>query len=620
MRVYKVCFAAVILITAFSVSASTFNQLIEDPTAVWSTWGGEGTLELNAEYLGDFGLEVIVDGELKSVRVSEDLIIQNLGSLSLLVPQGNFESFKDGQLSLTTNVVLRHGHRVVSLEQLVATGAKFDRNAAIHLADGQGRHLLTLTHLHVLAEQDEQILTIHNADVRATPQLAELLDLPVLVDVPLGMAWIDLNLHIPPGADLSGKSPDSRGLSCTGRPFWPQDDPTHIVDVGLINIGTVAYQNRQPGTNRIKVAPSATLKSFGFGDAVWIPKFQSRLFYSFSPQDQHPFLVWNMYRIADGRIQQLGSSGVKHAFLTINSNCTIDCGSGNVLWPGCEDVYSSGTNNSNFNQGPREDVLPAEGLFFSAGSFFDPDRTGDQTNDSTTWQNRLMVDENELQTPDATYFLDSWYVVQYDIDIWNSMGFHEINPSPSGNGWSFGPLGPFTEGPVLDQWIEFGSMSPLQAHESIVVASETPDAPYPGNMPQGHLRVLVDAIETSPGVWRYNYAIQNFDFTRAINQLRIPLPDSAQLFDTFFYSPEVDGVVGDDWTVSRDNDQLVFDAPANNHLRWFSLYNFEIETNAVPGSDEVRLIPAQAGFPSELSVEIIVPGLAEDIFSDGFET
>jgi len=33
--------------------------------------------------------------------------------------------------------------------------------------------------------------------------------------------------------------------------------------------------------------------------------------------DQHPYLVWNFYRLADGRLEQIGVSGAKHAFLTI---------------------------------------------------------------------------------------------------------------------------------------------------------------------------------------------------------------------------------------------------------------------------------------------------------------
>ena len=95
-----------------------------------------------------------------------------------------------------------------------------------------------------------------------------------------------------------------------------------------------------------------------------------------------------------------------------------------LLWPGCEDVYSTGNNDSNFNQGPREDIIASEGLFWSTGSFFDPGSTGSQTNNSTTYENRLMIEEAELSTAGADYFLDSWYVVQYDVGY---LEFHGLS-------------------------------------------------------------------------------------------------------------------------------------------------------------------------------------------------
>lgn len=591
-----------------------------DSTAVWSTWGGAGQFELRGDYLPDYGLEIVVDGRSTVEVVRDDIGVRNLGALSLLAPAGNFAGFVNGQLELVTDIVLRHGNREVSLKQLIATPGLSRENShpVLRLADGQGRHLLTLTHLHVVADAQRQLLTIHNADVVATAMLAKLLELPVLDGTPLGMAWLDLNLHIPPDADTSGIGPDSaeRGLSCSGRPFWPQDG--NQVDVALIGIGNVAYQGASG--DRVKVAPSATLKNVSEGDAVWVPKFSQIAEYTFEPRDQHPFLVWNMYRVSDGRIQQLGGSGVKHAFLTLNFNCSIDCGSNNILWPGCEDVYSSGTNNSNSNQGPRGDIDPAGGLFFSTCSFFDPGCTGNQNNNSSSFENRLMIDESELDTPGAEYFLDSWYVVQHDIDIFNSMGYHPITPTVSGGGWSF-PTGPFSVGAAIEEWVALGDPDPLADHVAITVPSETPAAPYPDNQPQGRLRVLARATETEPGVWRYNYAVMNFDFSRSIDRIDIPFPGVAPLLDSQFLSPVVDGVPGDSWTVSRAGNMLSFIAPSNNTLRWFSLYNFEIETNVAPADRQGTIVlhAAQNGSPSTISTDVVAPGMAEAIFVDGFE-
>lgn len=630
--------ALIAVLCGFSVAVSAADDVqhdlrdssTRDASAIWSTWSGAGQLEIRADYLHETAFEVWVDGRQRDGIVDVPLEMRNLGSLSIYAPFGNFEAFDSGRLDIRTGVVLRYQGNEVSLENLVATGFINKGHPALKVSDGMGRHLLTIAHPHVIADQDSQLLTIHNADVQATPMLAELLGFEEIAGYPFGMAWLDLNLHIPPDANLRGFSDPSRGLSCSTRPQWPQDSvPGNLfeVDVRLIDIGQVVSQNStQAPAGAVKVAPSATLKSVSdSGDAVWIPKFSSNGLYPFTPQDQHPFLVWNMYRIADGRIEQLGASGVKHAFLTLNFNCTINCGSGNVLWPGCEDVYGTGTNNSNSNQGPRYDIIPSEGLFFSQGSFFDPNRNGTQTNNSDLFENRLLVQENDLLVPDAEYFLDAWYVVMADINIWNSMGFHSITPNESNGFWSFGPLGPFTNGATIQNWVAENTSNPNESHVMIEVPSQTPSATYPDNQPQGHLRVVARATEVSPGRWRYNYAVQNYDFERNIDQVRIPLPAGAQIFETYFGAPVVDGVQVADWSVEHVGGELIFTAPPatapnTNDLSWFSLFNFEVETDATPTSEgTMTLNAAEAGLPSELDAGIVAPGFAEDIFIDGFE-
>lgn len=617
---------AVILVSVAAQAArAAVPEVITDPTARWSTWSGEMRMELRGDFLPDYGLEILVDGRPLTSRSGQAYSIRDLGSLSLYAPYGHFQGFIDGRLDVSTDLVLRHAGREVSLEQLVVTPGTLRGHPVLEVYDGRGQHLLTLSHLHIDADHEQRVLTIHNADVNATPLLAELLDLPVLAEAPLGMAWLDLNLHVPAGADVSGDGGalDNRGLSCDGRPFWPQEE--NEIDVTLIHIGTVAYQGRDtsnPENIRVKAAPSATLKNESEGDVPWIAKFSSLGNYPYDPSDQHPFLVWNMYRISDGRIEQLGGSGVKHAFTTLNFNCSLSCGyiNGSILAPGCEDVYSSGTNDSNSSQGPRFDIEPSQGLFFSTCSFFDPDCNGTQNNNSSSFENRLMVAESELETPGAEYFLDSWYVIQFDTNVWNSMGYHAINPSQSGTSWSFGPLGPFTQGPVISEWIAENNTDPMADHVVVQVPNEDPRQPYPDNMPQGHLRVLVQVTEVSENRWRYNYAVQNYDFDRNIDRFDIPLPDGAQVFDTFFGDVEVDGEHGDPWTVDHSNGVLSFQAPANNPLTWFSLYNFEVETDAGPADNgQVVLHAAESGSPDMLTVETLSPGVAELIFADEFE-
>ncbi|MDX1626773.1 MAG: hypothetical protein R3323_09690, partial [Wenzhouxiangellaceae bacterium] len=158
-------------------AAQSGGASIADTTEIWSTWSGAGRMELRADYLPGYGLEILVDGRAADDRTSNTLAIRDLGSLSFHAVGGQFQDFIDGRLDLVTNVVLAHGDRRVSLEQLVATPGHDPRNGhpALLLTDPQGRHLLTLTHLHIIADAKTEVLTIHNAEVLAMPALARAL-------------------------------------------------------------------------------------------------------------------------------------------------------------------------------------------------------------------------------------------------------------------------------------------------------------------------------------------------------------------------------------------------------------------------------------------------------------
>jgi hypothetical protein len=605
------------------------------PSTAWPAGPGQARIEIRGDYLKDFGLDVVYRSQTRNERSTTPARVEG-GRLWAWVPYGNFEAFNGGRLSVTTDLVLSHGSLTADFRNLTLIPSEENKSVQLQVLGDQGQHLATITHIHAIADAKDGVLTLHNADVRGSRWLASQLGVPALEGMPIGMMWLDLAMDVPLGADISGTTPDRGGLSCEGRPFWPQDNPTrpegspeYLVDVRMETLSNVAYQGRQGGTGRIKVAPSATLKNVAYGDAVWVPKFSSISEYTYEPRDQHPFLVWNMYRIDSGRIEQLGASGVKHAFLTLNFNCTVNCQNGRILWPGCEDVYSSGTNDSNSNQGPREDILAADGLFFSSPSFFDPGGVGSQTNNSGSFENRLMINETDLGVVGADYFLDAWYVVMHDIDIWNSMGYHSINPSPSGSAWTFGPLGPFVRDTPLTEWIPFPATEPNESHVSVVVDGPTPEAVYPANQPDGHFRVLARAEDQGDGTWLYRYAVMNFDFDLGLSQFEIPLPEGAVVSNTFMGGPY--DVLTTPWNVTIDDSTARFTAPSGDKLPWFTLYNFEITVDRPPAAGaSVALTPFSDGggrpradhIPGLFVVEAIAPAAFQgaEIFVDRFES
>jgi hypothetical protein len=561
-----------------------------DHTNSWSAGSGQAELELRGDYLPDHGVEVLQRGVARLERFRTSVSVGD-GRLWIYAPFGNFEDFTGGYLNLHSDLRLRHGDVELSLENLILIPGEFDRIPVFQVFDQAGNHLANITHSHTIIEPEREVITFHNADLQATPRLAEMLGQPALAGLPIGQVWMDIGIEIPPGADVSGEGFDysGQGLTCSGRPWWPQDG--YELDVALISIGVVAGGGFEPVTQRLKITPSATLKNVGAADVPWFEKFSpaSPSLYPHEPRDQHPFLVWNVYRILDGRFEQLAASGVKHAFLTTNVNCDLNCFNSHILWPGCEDTYAVSNNDSSWHQGPPEEIQASLGLWESCGSFFDPGCGGSQTGFSGSWNNRLLVEPAELDygPAGAQYFLDSWYVIQYDIDIWNTMGYHRITPNQGGSGgYTFNPLGPFTQGPPLNEWVPENNTDPMADHQVIEVESTSPELPYPNNMPQGHVRVLVKVEERPEGDYLYRYAVMNFDLDRGISGFRIPAA-GVDLSEIWMGGPP--DVLDAPWGNSMVNGKLEFAAPEGAILPWFTLYNFEFVANTAPVESTLNL-------------------------------
>ncbi|MFM9170745.1 MAG: hypothetical protein ACKOTD_11720, partial [Phycisphaerales bacterium] len=85
-----------------------------------------------------------------------------------------------------------------------------------------------------------------------------------------------------------------------------------------------------------------------------------------SPNNRHPFIPQNMYRLKGGRLEQIGMGWGKHGFTalqgTVCGTCTASS-SGSYLGIGCSDPYSSGLNGSQSGLGCRSEVNASTGVF-----------------------------------------------------------------------------------------------------------------------------------------------------------------------------------------------------------------------------------------------------------------
>jgi len=173
------------------------------------------------------------------------------------------------------------------------------------------------------------------------------------------------------------------------------------VIVSQIN-GTANFGFLDPtGTGDYISAFSLGTESCNIGDTNldWYPSPAS---------NQHPVIAEGVFRLAQGRFEQIGRSWLKHGFLVINDDgCGGGCtqqNSGPLLFPGCSDVYLANLNGTRTNIGPTFEVNAHTGFF--------PARLS-PVNSSTNISSRLQIHNRDIDpslNPGALYFGQAHYV------------------------------------------------------------------------------------------------------------------------------------------------------------------------------------------------------------------
>lgn len=362
--------------------------------------------------------------------------------------------------------------------------------------------------------------------------------------------------------------------------------------------------------------PLGTSTSAYTADVEWDQKFTNAVNGPYASPDQHPYLIWNLYRIdPDGSLTQVGRSGVKHAFLTTNvgSGCE-SCNGNHVLGRQCGDTYGTGNNDSNSDLGPRRELLPASGQWGRCGSIYDVNCDGvSNASGNTSYDQRLIVKESALDAtlnPGATFLFESWYIVREDINIYNTMASRPFTPTWNGSSWTAGNGSPFRLGPALDRWIDAGNTAGDLTRNVELVA------------PEGRAKVAVRVDDLGNGSWRYHYALMNFDFARAVTQgsepnLRVVRNDGFNRFSVRVG----DGVAisqiayadGDparaDWTATQTATAIEWAAPdAAASQNWGVMARFSFVADRAPVNAAATLGVTEPGTPASYDVASVKAG------------
>jgi hypothetical protein len=571
----------------------------------WGATGGEADLRFMYEKLKAFNIQINPAPEFPKKHWSDNHLIFPINpksSLKLQTPYGVINKVTSGKLEIQANISLNFNGKTVAINSLTLVPKHITNKGDMvnfDVIDDKGHKLFDATSIHIELDLKKNLLKMSNIDLSATKTLAQLLQAPLLENQVIAQLHTYNHLNIPKGAITSIKNIDT--LSCASNPIWP---PAGDVDVQLIAMTSINYMYNV-GADQVVLAPSASLKNIGTADVAWYDKFSG----SFPPYntDQHPYLNWFVYREIDGRFEQIALSGIKHAFFTINTNCA--CPGGHVLGLGCEDVYGIGNNDSSSDLGPRDELNASTGVWENCGSYFDPKPCSgsQQQSSNATGQNRLKVFKNDLgDVNNTSVYFSSWYVIRDDIDIFNSMGYRSINPVDNGGSWSLTPLGTFKNGPALDNYVPKNSITATQSSQTI-------------NHNDGHYTVAVKVADLGNGLYRYNYAVENYDFDPRFLNFHIALPAEAQLSDTYFNDP--DHNIANDWQFTRTNDVLNIIGSVSNEQDWGMLFSFSYTTDSAPELGVVSIDVAEPLTNAVVSAQALVSSSYsfDVVFKSGFE-
>lgn len=380
----------------------------------------------------------------------------------------------------------------------------------------------------------------------------------------------------------------------------------------------------------------------------------------------HSVIGQNLYRLKDGRFEQIGLSFLKHGFLSLNtpestcqwnnqgtmsSSCIGPPAGGDQLGVGCTDFYSSSLNTSH-PMGRRSQVNGA-----SADHPENP--AGGDTVPS--YSQRIVVAEEDLDpalNPGALYWIEGQYVVRDDARsgrlpapgsllgeatsgaVHPYLGTNGLNNASHRAATVSAGFGISLTGPTIRELPAIFAWQAVDPEVEIVNADrptffkgDPVDGPHPpGSFHADHWilerfhaarRVTVSALG-GPTPYHYEYAIHNINSDTAADGFVVDFPGAATFADVGFH--DIDHHSGEpydtsDWTIDVDgpNGRLTWsavdDGDDTNALRWGTTFSFWFDSDRPP---------AQAAHSLDLFKidELLAVPFGDPllIFGDGFET
>lgn len=556
---------------------------------LWTVRGGTTDVSFHRDALTRLGLaarEPAVNAE-SAAATQFTLPISAASNLVAITSNGVVTKFPAGSLLHLDGLMLQAGDAQVRWDSLVIEPSA-DENGPLVIHGVSGRGGLTLGKIRASVDPAEHRLLLESADVAVSRELADALHQPELAGEVVASLTLTATVAWGGGADPAATpaaEPAAAGGTACLRPGGAD-----------VIVGALADIRNYASSNGIEAyAVGTTSCNVGTEDLEW-----------YAHTDRHPVIGQGMYRLKNGRFEQIGLSWLKHGFNALTMDlCECGCNGhgGTVLGVGCSDPYEAELNGDQNRLGPRFSVNPYTGEFNYP--YYAQGVTG------SSIYKRLQVHISDLdpaQNGGGQYFVEGQYVTPDDAAAGNqanNASFRPISITRSGNEWNAALVGiTAREQPAIRAW---------ETWDSDV---ETVEMPVPGD---GLVLVAGKATFRGGNRWHYEYAVQNLYCDRAVGAFSVPVGIGAAVSSIGFHDVDYhsgEPYDGTDWSGTYDGQYVTWATtpyatnPDANALRWGTIYNYRFDADQPPGQGEIALGLFKPGTPDAVSATLVAPEAA----------
>ncbi len=582
--------------------------LAADQRHIYTAHGGTAWIVFDQWTLKELGWNVTTVGKKYQDHVGDELTftVQPSSTLQVETVKGVHEGTVSGTARTTGALLLTGlGDRVVIGNLAIGVGASGVWTVTSNLGGQDDRRVVfelpsVMTDFSA-AQQNLRLV----GELSVAESWANELGFPGTAGIVIGVMTVDASLR-PSGTAApieDAKSVRSTEADRTGAPSSDEGTVAGVIgsDVIIGNLQSVIRFGRVGDITAYSVGTNAC--NIGDERASWI-----------AHTNDHPLIISNMYRLKDGRFEQIGMSWVKHGFYAVSQSlcgpCLDPVPFGTSLGVGCSDPYSAYLNGVQDNMSLRSDANAHTGYFPYPWTAPEP---------KPVIGKRLQVHDVDIDptlNQGARYFVEGHYVHPDDCAA-----------GTQNNSASYRPVAVVTEAPpdqppwppntynVFVTGVTQRQQPAVRAWQDTDSSVMETDIQVPG---EGLFILAAKATDLDNGFWHYEYALQNLNSDRSAGSLSVPLPRGAVVqnigfHDVDYHSGEIYDLT--DWPATVEGGTITWSTESNdvnpnaNALRFDTIYNFWFDANVGPGSTVVIIGLFKPGEPDEVAARITGPSL-----------